>query len=150
MIGVEYGYVAENDTERKRLDVLTVSLSEDDLQRTLDNGMTVAAALVHLAFWDDYSFALLDQWERTGFSTARSDYSVVNAALWRLASAVPRSEAPRLAQAAARRVDERVSAVPEELASTIELNSHDFALRRATHRRLHLDQIERAIAAGRG
>jgi hypothetical protein len=149
MIGVGYGYVAENDTERRRLDALTVSLSEDDLQQTLGNGMTVAAALVHLAFWDEYSLALLDQWERTGFATARSDYNVVNAAVGRLAAAVPISAAPEMAKTAALRVDQRVVAVPEELASTIELNSHDFALRRATHRRLHLDQIERALA-GRG
>jgi hypothetical protein len=149
MIRVERDYVAENDAERSRLDALTVWLSEDDLQHTLDNGMTVAAALVHLAFWDEYSLALLDQWERTGFATARSDYNVVNAAVGRLASAVPISAAPEMAKTSAQRVDRRVVAVPDDLASTIELNSHDFALRRATHRRVHLDQIESALA-GRG
>lgn len=146
---MEREYVAENDAERSRLDALAVWLSEDDLQRTLNNGMTVAAALVHVAFWDEYSFALLEQWERTGFATARSDYNVVNAAVGCLASAVPVAAAPAIAQTAAQRVDQKVVSVSDELASTIELNSHDFALRRATHRRVHLDQIERALA-GRG
>jgi len=143
---VGYGYIAENDAERRRLDALTVSLRADDLRRTLDNGMTIAAALAHLAFWDDYSFALLDQWERTGFATFRSDHHVVNAALWRLASAVPIDEAAELACAAALRIDERVAAISDDLVDTIELNSCDFVLRRAAHRRLHLDQIEGAIA----
>lgn len=146
---MERDYLADNDAERGRLDALAARLSDDDLRRTLDNGMTVAAALVHVAFWDEYSLALLDQWERTGFATARSDYNAVNAAVGCLASAVPVAAASEIARTAAQRVDQKVLAVPDDLASTIELNSHDFALRRATHRRVHLDQIERALT-GRG
>jgi hypothetical protein len=90
---------------------------------------------------------LLDQWEKNGFSAARSNFDVVNAALGRLARALDPASAGELARAAALRVDRRVAAVSAELAADIELNGYDAILRRAEHRRTHLGQIERAIAA---
>lgn len=150
LIGVESDYVIDNDAERGRLDAVAVTLSEDDLGRRLRNGLTVAAALVHLAFWDDYCCALLEQWEQTGFAATRSNFDVLNAAIGHLAHAVPADSAPGLARVAAQRVDRRVSAIPKDLAVTIETNGYESILHRAAHRRLHLDRIEEAVAGAQG
>ncbi len=139
-------YVLQNDIERQRLDSLAARLTDDHLRLRLSNGLTVAAVFAHLAFWDDYCRALLEQWRQTGFVPSRTNFDAVNAAIRTVAFAVPVRLAVDLAQTAAAAVDRQVEALPAGLAVTIEAEGYSRMLERAAHRRQHLDQIERALA----
>lgn len=141
-------YVVENSRERARLHAVAASLSEDDLRRRLDNGLTVAAVLIHMAFWDDYSAALLTGWRQSGFAPSQSDFQAVNAALGRLALAIPVRSAPGLAEAAADAVDRQVEGLPPDLIAAIDAGGHERILWRAEHRRQHLDQLARTLGSG--
>jgi hypothetical protein len=147
VIRVTAHHITENDSERRRLGTLLATLGDEELQRRLANGLTVADVLLHLAFWDDYADALLARWQEAGFAPSRSDFEAINSGLRRLAEAVPARLAPELARAAAETVDARVASVPEDLARAIDRGGHERILRRSEHRRLHLDQLERALGA---
>jgi hypothetical protein len=146
---VKATYVDENAAERERLKVLAASLTDEDLDTELKNGSTVAGALVHLAYWDEYCIALLREWEASGFTPVRGNLEASNAALRAIGSAVPGGSALRLALAAAEATDEHVERLAADLVSAIESGGGARILNRARHRRAHLDQIEQAIGWSR-
>lgn len=135
-------YVAENNAERERLVQLTSGLSDSDLGKKLPNGWTIAAALVHIAFWDRRQMAVLEQWKKDGVKTIEADPTTVNAGVTALAAAIPPKAAVSLAVEAAEDMDGKVAALSAELATEIEKKGHERILRRFLHRRGHLDQIE--------
>jgi hypothetical protein len=137
-----FSYDVDNAGERQRLHDMADGLSDDDLRRRLDNGLTVAAVLVHLAFWDEYCTALLKQWEQSGFAASRSNYGAFNAAIGHLASTIAPRAALELAVAAADAADRQVEAIAPDLAAAIIEGGSERMLTRAAHRRQHLDQIE--------
>jgi len=141
-------YVQANNTERERLHSLGARLTDDDLRRRLDNGMTIATVLLHLAFWDEYCRALLEQWEQPGFTPPRTNFEAVNAAIRSVASAVPERTAVKMALAAADAVDQKVEALRPDAVTAIEAAGSSRLLERALHRRGHLDQIDSALAKG--
>jgi hypothetical protein len=140
-------FVADNASERRRLHAIADRVSEQDLTRQLENGLTVATVLVHLAFWDDYCTALLKQWERAGFAAARSNFDATNAAIGHLAEAIPPRKALELAVSAADAVDRQVESVSADLAAAVIDGGSERMLLRAVHRRQHLDQIEQLIGS---
>lgn len=141
-------FVRANDIERERLHSLVACLTDDDLRRRLDNGMTIAAVLLHLAFWDEYCRALLEQWEQPGFTPPRTNFVAVNTAILTVASAVPERTAANMAQTAADAIDQKVEALRPEVVAAIEAAGSSRLLERALHRRGHLDQIDSALAKG--
>ena len=70
-------YAADNMTERLRLFALTTKWTETDLMRQLAQGWSVATKLAHLAFWDHYYLALIESWERTGFTASSSETDAI-------------------------------------------------------------------------
>lgn len=138
-------YVAANESERARLNALLFRLSDEDLARLLPNGLTVAAVLVHLAFWDEYARSALREWRDSGFSDSNTNFEAVNSAVLTLVSAIPDRAAIELARAAADAVDGEVEAVSPVLAEVIQANGKLRTLERAQHRRTHLDQIENVL-----
>lgn len=139
-------YVVENDVARRRLEALLGAIDGQDLARRLDNGLTVAAVLLHLAFWDDYGTALLGQWRETGYTPTRSNFEAINSAVGHLASVVPVGSIPALVLDAADAVDRQIEALDPGLAAAVEAGGSGRVLHRAVHRTLHLDQIETALA----
>ena len=139
-------YIVDNARERARLDALLDTLSDEDLSRRLDNGLTIAGVLVHMAFWDDYCTELLRQWSLAGPIASRSNFEAVNGAIGHLASVIAVGSARDLARSAAALVDAQVEALSPDLAAIVlEAGGSDLFIRRSVHRALHLDQIEGAI-----
>jgi hypothetical protein len=63
-------YVVENNRSRERLKKLVDGVTDDELKLVIyKEGWTVAAALGHLAFWDQYSLLLMRKWKDTGVVT---------------------------------------------------------------------------------
>ena len=139
-------YVKENAAQRRRLSALTMGRPEAELGRDVGNGWSVAAKLVHLAFWDRYCLALIQQWERTGVTSSPAEVDAINEAVRVLSAAIPLAATAELARAAAEAVDQKVEQITNELAAAIESAGRVRVLRRSEHRREHLDQIERALA----
>ena len=140
-------FISENARTRRRLESLAAQISDEDLERRLPNGWTVAAVFVHLAFWDFRQLALLKRWEETGVSPSPMDVGSVNEAVFAISAAVPPRTAARLALTAAEAVDAKIERLPADLAAAIEQGGHTRVLTRALHRAAHLDQIEKALAS---
>ncbi len=150
-MAADRAYVAENDAERERLRALVARLSDDELSRPMPGGWTVAAVLAHIGFWDARALALLDKWGR-GVEPSPADYEPedvdwINDAAKPLCLALPPRAAAQLALRLAEEADEKVAALSDEMLATIRAAGSPFNLSRATHRKEHLDDIERALSA---
>ncbi len=141
-----FPYTVENATERERLRALVARLSDADLIRTVEHGWTVAAVLVHLAFWDRNRLATLRQWQRDGQAPpSGGSPDPINEAIAELSRAIPPRAAARLAVEAAEAIDRALEQLPPEMVATIEAAGMMRLLNRSLHRRDHLDQIKRAL-----
>jgi len=138
-------YCTENEVERQRLFRLTAPLTETDLSRELPNGWSVATKLAHLAFWDRYYLSLVQQWERVGFTSSPANADAINEAVRVLSRALPLIAVVPLVLDAAEAIDRKVEELAPELATAIEMGGYARILRRAMHRREHLDQIEKVL-----
>ncbi len=135
-------YANENKSERDRLGSMVARLTDDDLTRRQKNGWTVAGTLVHLAFWDYYYLALLNQWESSGFAPMRINVDAVNQTVHTMSLTIPARQSVQLVLAAAEAIDQKLTQIPPQLSTQIEDAGHTRILCRAIHRREHLDQIE--------
>jgi DinB superfamily len=142
---MERAFATENTHERQRLQTLVASVSDEDLTRPLPNGWTVAITLAHLAFWDRQRLALLRRWEREGVTSAPADADTINEGVRILATGLPPRTAAQLALDAAEAVDQALAQLSAEMVTQIEASGQASILRRAVHRRGHLDRIEQAL-----
>jgi hypothetical protein len=138
-------YTRENDHERQRLMRLTTKLTEADLIRPMANGWTVATKLAHLAFWDLYWLALIDEWEKTDFDYSRSKFDAINHGVLVLSRLIPPTAVVGLVRDAADAIDRKLETVSPQLVAAIETAGCVHILLRAQHRREHLDQIETTL-----
>lgn len=141
--------LSANASELASLERLVARLSPADLARDLGDGWTVAAALGHLAFWDSRARLILERLgagqplPAEGFEWYESD--LLNDALapqWRV---LPPPESVRLALDAARAVNQAVTGVAPAVEKALVAADKAWVLRRANHRREHIDQIEAAL-----
>jgi hypothetical protein len=141
-------YVTRNEAARERLSALVGRLTPEELERSIGDGWTVKAALAHLAFWDRYAVALIDQWSECGFKVDEGFSSDIPN-LAGLADWVAASPAYALSEVAeaARSVDRRVAEVPPHLVEAIVDGGMPRVLDRSVHRIEHLDQIERFLSS---
>jgi hypothetical protein len=134
-MAIDRSFQAGNTRERERLAALVGRMSDADLTRSVGHGWTVAATLIHLAFWDLRAVRLIDQYEKSGVTPSPADVDVVNDTV----------HAPRLAVDAAERVDRRLETVPDRLLEAVVAADRPFNPERHVHRAEHLDEIERAL-----
>jgi hypothetical protein len=145
---MDRSYVAENAAERARLKAIVARLTDADLARPLSQDWTVGVGLMHLAFWDGLSLAKFEEWERTGevqIPPMRDMVDGINQAMvpwWRT---IAPAQVKHAVVAAAEAVDHQAATLPAPIIEAI-LALRPQSLRRANHRRQHLDQIERALA----
>lgn len=152
-MATDRSYVAENQVQLDRLRGLVGRLSDGQLSRPLAAGWTVAGVLAHLAFWDYRIVTLLDAWGADGrgtpppaFGEAAVDW--INDAGKPLCLGLSPRTAARLAVEAAVAADARVAALSDAALAANAAAGGPISVRRAEHRREHLDEIERALAAG--
>ncbi len=140
-------YNAANDETRDRLRALVGRLSDDELARPLGDGWTVAAVLVHVAFYDALAEALLERYAASGaLATSHLDVPIINATTLPLCLAVPPRAAAELALHAAEAADRAVAALTPDQAAQIGQAGWPVKLLRADHRAEHIEQIEQALS----
>jgi hypothetical protein len=147
-MSVDRSHQKDNDRERARLEALIGRLSDADLQRPMPEGWTVASVLAHLAYWDQRTLLLLDRWQRTGaapvgFEGVHVDW--INDAAKPMFLALPPRKAAEMAAAIAEATDRKVASLPDDLVSRCAAPNFAVTLSRGTHRREHLDEIERML-----
>ncbi len=144
-VATDRSFHAQNARERERLKRLASRLSEADLERSVGHDWTVAATLVHLAFWDLRAVRLMDHYAKGGVRPSPADIDVVNDTVRALARSIPPRAAARLAVEAAEQVDRRIEALPDGVLEAVAAAGNPFNPARHVHRAEHLDEIERAL-----
>jgi hypothetical protein len=139
---MERPFVAENAGERDRLRGLVNRISDKELSLPMWEDWTIAAALAHLAFWDQRALVLIKKWKISGVASSPIDDDVANDSILPLCLAIPPRVAARLAVTAAEAIDHELELADEDLISDIWQLGERFRLYRSDHRKLHLDQIE--------
>jgi hypothetical protein len=146
---MDRAFVVENTRERERLRALVRQLTDSELNLPLNEGWTVAAALAHLAFWDQRSLVLVRKWKSGEVAPSPVDTDVINDALLPLCLALSPQAAAELAVSSAEAIDRELEEASSELIAEIEALGDRFRLYRSMHRRFHLDQIESALKESR-
>jgi len=143
-------YIAENDRERRRLEALVGKLDDAALGRAMPAGWTVASVLAHLAFWDQRIVLFCEQLGRGAPIPAidSPDVDWINDAAKPMQLALPPRRAATLAVETARAADQAVATLSDELLAKNAAAGHPLNVARAEHRRVHLDEIEQALARG--
>jgi hypothetical protein len=141
------GFIEENTQGRERLRAVVSSLSDEELSLQAGAGWTLAAILVHLAFWDFRVLELMRRWKREGVGASPIDVDIVNDATKPLCLAIPGREAVKIVLSAAEAVDAELEHIPEDLLPGITalVQEGTFRLDRSLHRHEHLDQIEKLL-----
>lgn len=142
---MEKPFVAENARERERLAALVERLSDKELRLPLEAGRTIAAALAHLAFWDQWSLVRLRRWQQSGVVASPVDLNAVNDTFLPFSLAMDPRIAAKMAVSSAEAVDRELEEISDELIRAIESLGDRFRLYRAIHRKMHLDEIEAVL-----
>jgi hypothetical protein len=146
-------YVLENNKWRERLVKLVGDITDVELKIVIyKEGWTIAAALAHLAFWDERRLALVRTWQQNGIKPSGMndiDTHTINDALVPFFLAMPVRKAAELAIVAAMKVDRELEKLPAGLLPAIEATGDRHALNRGVHRQMHLEEIEALVKAQR-
>src|SRR5262245_220392 len=150
-MSIDRSYVANNHTERVRMNDLVRRLTDADLARPMPAGWTVAAVLGHLAFWDQRILVLLHECAPEGSGlppvVRDADFHWINDAPKPFLLALPPRAAADLAVAVAEAVDRAAEVVSDDFLARNAAAGTPLNLARAVHRREHLDEIEHAVRA---
>ncbi len=140
-------YRTRNDASLARLGELVQNCTDSDLDRPLGEGWTVKASLMHLAFWDRYAAAALQQWQLSGYARSGEDDAFINVAAlndW-LAAAPEYARSEPIAAAEA--TNQAADALDDPLIAAIEAGGETWVFNRYIHRNEHIEQIEQELAA---
>jgi hypothetical protein len=139
---VDSAILADNAAQLKRLETLIAS--KPDYSVDLGEGWTVSVALAHLAFWDRRAAYLLTHWQ-VGSPPRELDDDMLNTSLLDEWKALSGAASGKLALRAAREVTSIVKSLDSRVADDVSAQGYTWLMRRANHRREHLDQIEAAL-----
>ncbi|MEO8437265.1 MAG: DinB family protein [Chloroflexota bacterium] len=148
---VDRSHVTANDAERERLRSLVSRMSDADLRRPMPDGWTVAAVLAHVGFWDARASYFLDKWGPDGEPSVyeEEDSDAANESAKPLCLALPPRVAAELALRLAEESDGKVKSLSDAMLEKIRAKGEPpFSLARASHRKEHLDDIDRAFPPG--
>ena len=148
-MAADRSYIAENDRERNRLEALVDKLDDAALSRPMPAGWTIAGVLAHLAFWDQRIVTFIELVKRGVKIPTENPIDVewINEAAKPTQLALAPRRAATLAVVTARAIDQAVATLSEELLAKNAAAGSPINVRRAEHRREHLDEIERVLVA---
>jgi Mycothiol maleylpyruvate isomerase N-terminal domain len=144
----ERSYTEPNTRERERMRGLVERLTDDDLQRSVNEYWTVAGVLGHIAFWDGRVLALAAKLERgVPFDPSDNepeDVDWINDASRPLIHAIDPRTLADMSLGIAEETDAKVASLPPDRMYPSDPDSPINALR-ASHRGEHLDDVEAAL-----
>lgn len=136
--------IERNRIKLDRLRKLLAELTNEQLHLSLGEGWTVAAALAHLAYWDQRALILLERWPKQEIGLEPSD--VINRASLPHWLALPPHATIDLVLKAAEAINKKIETIPPEIFAWYADNPNTpLDIVRANHRGEHIDQIERSL-----
>jgi len=142
MFNIERSFISENSRELERLRTLVVNITDEELNLVVyKEGWTIAVALAHLAFWDQWPLVLVRKWKHQGVTPSNADANTINDALLPFLLALSPRKAANMAVSVAEALDRELAELSPDLIQAIEAVDGK-ALHRAMHRKRHLDDIE--------
>ena len=144
-------YDAENKAERERMRLLITQLDDDQLRGAANPDWTIAGVLAHLAFWDARVTYFAERWLDGRSSPSAEDREAedvdwINDSSRPLAHALAPRAAAELALSLAEEADGLVAKLPAVVVDANIAAGDPVHLQRWQHRRMHLDEIEQALA----
>jgi hypothetical protein len=150
---VSKAFAESNRLQRERLRALVARLDAGKLAVRLGNGWTVAGALAHLALWDRQRLCLMRRWAAGDMcigdppgDARQHDGDVFNDAVQPLLELIPPERAGAAAVQAAEEVDALLLQVSDDVVETALARPDAPNLDRGSHRKHHLDIVEKALA----
>jgi hypothetical protein len=139
-------FVNENQVWNERLTALVGRLTDEDLQKPMEAGWTVAAVLAHLAFWDIRLVTLLEKFRRErNVAESEVDSDLINEVSRHLCLEIPPRKAAELALTWAKKADDAIAVLHPALISEIQEKAPTVRLDRGHHRIAHITDIEKAL-----
>jgi DinB superfamily len=150
---VSEAFAESNRLQRERLRALVARLDASKLAVRLPNGWTVAGALAHLALWDRQRLGLMRRWAAGDMcggdppdDARKYDGDLFNDAVQPLLELIPPERAAAAAVQAAEEVDAFLLQVSDEMVETALARPDAPNLDRGSHRKHHLDIVDKALA----
>ncbi len=138
----------ENENETNRLERLVSKLTDQELSLPMDAGWTVSSVLAHLAFWDIRAMKLINLWKQSDVEYSALDTDIINEVTREIFIEMPPRIAANIAVEKARILDQILKELEPEFIEKIRTVGKNVRLERYIHRRLHLDEIEKALKTG--
>jgi hypothetical protein len=135
----------ENSSGHEALVRLAARLTDDELVRPLESGWTVAATFAHLAFWDARALLLIAKWKREGIGPSPADTDILNDSVSILCLAILPRAAADLAVRKSSEINRVIEDLAPEMVERIQAIGTAVHLHRFEHKRMHLEEIERAV-----
>jgi hypothetical protein len=142
--------IEKNRSEHEILARLVSRLTDAELARPLEAGWTAAAALAHLAFWDARAILLIEKWNREGIGPSPADTDIINDSAKELCLAIPPRKAAELAVRKSLEINRVIENLAPEIIERIQAIGTAVHLTRYEHKRMHLEEIERAVGTAEG
>jgi hypothetical protein len=143
---VSAAFAESNRSQTERLRRLVHRLDGNRLAVRLPNGWTVAGALAHLAFWDRQRLCLMRRWAAGDICDGGYDGDLFNDTVQPLLEMIPPERVAAAAVWAAEEVDALLLDVSDQVVEAALARPDAPNLDRGSHRRHHLDIVERALA----
>jgi len=149
---ISEAFADSNRTERERLRALVRRLDARSLAVRLPNGWTVAGALAHIALWDRQRLCLMRRWAAGDMcpgdppdNARKYDGDLFNDAAQPLLELIPPALAAAAAVVAAEEIDKFLLEISDEVVAMALAQPDAPNLDRGSHRKHHLDIIEKAL-----
>ena len=147
-------YVIDNNRSREKLGKLVNTITAEELNLVIyKEGLTIAAVLGHIAFWDERRLVLLKKWKQKGVTPSGitdDDVDPLNGALSPFLLAISPRQLAEMAINTAEALDSDLEGISSDTITSLEKLGDRHALNRAIHRKAHLDEIEAFLKANRG
>ena len=137
---------ARNRASRERLGAVIERLGDRVI--LLEGGWTASALLAHIAFWDRLATVRLEKYLRDGEPPVTAPPALTdltNGGAMRQWMDTPPAVAGRQASDAAEAMDRLVESLSPDKLAALKAFDRLQLYDRADHRKLHLDEIERAL-----
>jgi hypothetical protein len=137
--------VVENENETDRLEVLVNNLTDRELSIPMEAGWTVSSVLAHLSFWDIRAIKLINKWKQSGVEYSALDTDIINEVTREIFNELPPRIAANFTIEKSRVLDRMIRDLDPEFMEKIKTIGRNVRLERYIHRRLHIEEIQKAM-----
>jgi hypothetical protein len=138
-------YSADNHASEIELKTFLDQLSVEQLETAMPAGWNVLSVFAHVAFWDIRALILIEKWEKEGIQLSAIDTDVINEVTRPIFLTLNAIKAKNMVIDYAKKIDEKIDNLEPGLMQIIEAEGKNVHFNRAKHRRMHIDEVKKAL-----